>query len=129
MFSVCHSSLAIEKAKVAVPSQRDDIDNQNSVVQRDKLEVDCLDERPHHPVLLYSGRICAIQLLLRAATLQDSHAAEEAEQVGGSEEKLIGSDTGSDFEILVLQDDLVLEEFEPCCRSRTEDDCLGRLLA
>ena len=94
------------------------------MVQRNKLEVDCLDERPYHPVLLDRSRVCTLHLLLRAATLHDSHAAKEAEQVCRGEDKLVGSNAGKDLEILVLQDDLVLEELEPCCRSGTEDNCV-----
>lgn len=69
--------MAVEEAQVAVPPQRDYIDNQNSVMQRYELEVDDLDEGPDHPVGLKGVLVRAIELILRARTLHDRHAAEE----------------------------------------------------
>ena len=69
--------LAVQVAEVAVPAQRDNIDDENSVVQWNQLEVDSLDKRPHHPVLCQSGPVALLQLLLWTCTLHDGHAAQE----------------------------------------------------
>jgi hypothetical protein len=45
------ATLAIEEAEVAVPAQRDNIDNQNPVLKWNDLEVDRLNKWPNHPVL------------------------------------------------------------------------------
>jgi len=87
------------------------------VVQRYKLEVDCLNKRPNHPILLQSLGVGALQFIIWTCTLHNSHAAKEYEQVGAGEDYLIGSNTSKDFEILVLQDNVVLQELEPCCCS------------
>ena len=95
------------------------------MLQRYELEVDSLNEWPDHPVLLQGRRIGLVELILRAASLHDSHAAEEDEEVGGRKNGLIDSNARSDLEVLVLQYHLVLEKLEPCCGSGTED-CWGR---
>jgi hypothetical protein len=88
-----------------------------------QLEVDGLDERPNHPILLQCLPVRAIEFLLRALAFHNSHAAQEDEHVGGREDNLVAGDTCDDFEILVREDDLVLKEFEPGCCGRTEDSC------
>ena len=72
-------TLAIQEAKVAIPPQRDDIDNQNSMMKRNQLEVDSLNERPNHPILLQRIPIRLIQLIFRAGTFHDGHATQEDE--------------------------------------------------
>lgn len=121
--------MAVKEAQVAVPAQRNDIDDQNPVVQRHKLKVDRLNERPNHPILLQRSKIRAVQLILRARTLHNRHTAQENEEVGASEDSLVGSDAGEDLEVLVLEHDSVLQEFEPgrCCGA--EDSCRGFQLA
>lgn len=106
--------MTVEETQVAVPSQGDDVDNQNSVVERNNGEVDSLNEWPDHPVLGQCSPVCALQLILGAGSLHHSHAAQEKEQVCAGEDGLIETNAGDGFEILVLQDDVVLEEFEPC---------------
>jgi hypothetical protein len=46
------SSLAVEVAKIAIPSHRNDIYNQDTMFKRHELEIDCLYPWPYHPVLL-----------------------------------------------------------------------------
>lgn len=89
------------------------------MVQRHKLEVDRLNKRPNHPVLLQRIRIRALQLFLRVATLHDRHTAQENKEVRASEDSLVCSDAGEDLQVLVLEHDFVLEEFKPgrCCRA------------
>lgn len=119
------SSLAVEEAEVAIPSQRDNIYHKNSMMQWNYLEVDSLDKWPDHPILCQGIPVCRLQLRLRTRTLHYSHAAEEDEQVGAGEEKLITSNPRSDLEVFVLENNFVLEELEPgsCCR--TKDSCVG----
>jgi hypothetical protein len=120
--------LAIQVAKVTVPAQRHNIDDQNAVVQWNQLEVDGLHEGPNHPVCCQSRPIALVKLVLRTCTLHDGHAAEEDKQVGSSKYSLIASDSGKDFGILVFEDDLILQELEPSCSSWTEDSCVTLLV-
>ena len=121
--------MAVKETKVAVPSQRNNIDDQDPVVQRHKLEIDRLDHRPHHPILLQRVPVCAVQLVLRTRALHDRHAAEEDEQVGAGEDDLVAGDAGDDLGALVLEDDFVLEELEPGRGCGSEDSCKVLLLA
>ena len=98
-------------------------------MQRYQLEVNSLDERPHHPILCQSSPVALLQLLLRTCTLHDGHAAQEDEQVGAGEYSLIGSNSGKNLSVFVLEDDLVLQELEPSCCSWTEDSCTRLLSA
>ena len=93
-------------------------------MQRHQLEVHALNERPNHPVRLQRRPVALIQLILRAATFHDGHAAEEDEEVGAGEDGLVAGDAGEDLGVLVLEDDFVLEELEPgrCCWA---EDCCG----
>ena len=43
--------------------------------------------------------------------------------MGRCEENLIAGDACGDFKVLVGEDDLMLEELEPGCCGRTEDNC------
>ena len=115
--------LAVEKAQIAVPSQRDDIDNQNSVMQRNQLEIDSLYKWPHHPILCKSGPVTLLQLFLGTPTLHDSHTAEEDEQICAGKHCLVETNSCKNFDILVLEDDLILEKLEPRRCSGTKDSC------
>ena len=70
-------TLAIQEAKVAIPSQRDDIDNQHPMMKRNQLEVDSLNKRPNHPIFLQRIPIRLIQLIFWAGTFHDGHATQE----------------------------------------------------
>jgi hypothetical protein len=91
------------------------------VLEGDELEVDGLDSGPDHVVLLDSSAIVCLDLLLGTGSFQHRHDTKEQAQVERSQDTLICCDTGSDFEVLVLQDDLVLEEFEPVGSDGPED--------
>jgi hypothetical protein len=99
------------------------------MMQRHKLEINSLNHRPHHPILLQRVPVRAIQLVLRARALHERHAAEEDEEVGAGEDGLVAGDAGDDLGVFVAEDDFVLQEFEPgrCCGS--ENCCGGLLLA
>jgi hypothetical protein len=120
--------LAVEKAQITIPSQRDDIDHQNSVMQRNQLKINSLNKGPYHPVLCKGGPVTLLQLFLGAPTLHDSHAAEEDEQVCASEHCLVGSNSCKNFNILILEDNLILEKLKPSRCGRTKDG-YARLLA
>jgi hypothetical protein len=115
--------LAVEKAQIAVPSQRDDIDNQNSVMQRNQLEIDSLYKWPHHPILCKGGPVTLLQLFLGTATLHDSHTAEEDEQVCAGKHCLVETNSCKNFYVLILEDDLILEKLEPRRCGGTKDSC------
>jgi hypothetical protein len=87
------------------------------MMQRHNLEIDSLHKRPNHPVLRQRGPVRTVQFIFGARSLHDSHAAQENKQVGAGKDGLIAADAGEDFEVLILEDDSVLEEFEPggCC--------------
>ena len=91
------------------------------MVKRDQFEVDSLHKWPNHPILLQGSPVCSFQLLLWAGAFHDSHATEEDEEIGASEDSLVGSNAGEDLDVLVSEDNLVLEEFEPGCSRRTEN--------
>lgn len=80
-------------------TQRDNVDNQNSVLQWGELEVGKLDKGPDHPVLGQGALVCRFNLLLWVGAFHDGHVVEEAEQVDGSEDALIKADTGKDLAI------------------------------
>ena len=122
------SLLAVQVAKVTIPAQRDNIDDQNSVMQWNQLEVDSLDEGPNHPVCCQCWPVALLQLVSRTCTLHDGHAAEEDKQVDSSKYSLIASNSGKNFGILVLKNDFVLQELEPSCCSWTENSCVALLV-
>jgi hypothetical protein len=107
---------AVKQTQKAVPANADQVHHENSVVKRHKLEVGKLDERPQHVVGLERGRIALLQLVLGAAALHDSHAAEEDTNHGWREEQLV-----KDLRVLVLQYDPALQNLEPGCCSRAKD--------
>jgi hypothetical protein len=115
--------LAVEKTQIAVPSQRDDIDNQNSVMQRNQLEIDSLHKGPYHPILCKGGPVTLLQLFLGTPTLHDSHTAEEDEQICAGKHCLVETNSCKDFDILILEDDLILKKLEPRRCGRTKDSC------
>lgn len=87
-----------------------------------KLEVRELHDRPDHPVALQGIEVCAVQLVLRARALHDSHTRQEYEQVGTSKHSLIRSDSSRNFEVwLARNDHLFLKEAEPLGSCWTED--------
>ena len=93
------------------------------MLQRHKLEIDRLHRRPEHPISRQRARIRTLQLFRRGGAFEDGHGREEAEEIGGCENALVGDDFGEDFEVLVLEDYAPLEEGEPdgCCGP--EDHC------
>lgn len=89
--------------------------------QWNELEVDHLNERPHHPVLGQRVPVCGLQLLSRVGALQQRHGAEETEQVRASKHGLVGEDARDDLEVGLARDnDLFLEEAEPLDGGRAE---------
>lgn len=100
----------------------DEVDEEDLVRQRHELEVGELHNGPDHPVLGQRVEVCALQLLPRVGTLQQRHGAQEAEQVGTSEDGLVGEDARDDLKVGLARDDnLLLEEAEPLDGGGTED--------
>lgn len=99
---------AVHSAEVAVPQNREAIDEQNPVMQWDKLEVDELKEWPHRPICRQGWPVCRFQLGLRTCTLHERHTVEEEEEVGGGEKRLITGNPGEDLGVLVSEDHFVL---------------------
>ena len=103
-------------------TEGDEVDEEDLVRQRHKLEVGELHNGPDHQVLAERVEVCALQLLLRVGALEDGHGAQEAEQVGASKHSLIREDTRDDLKVGLARDDnLLLEETEPLDGGRTED--------
>lgn len=103
-------------------TERDDVDDKDSVLKRSELEVDELDERPDHPVLGEGALVGRVDLLLGVGALHDSHVVEEHEQVGGCQDGLIKTDASDNFSVgSAGETDAVLEETEPLGSEGTED--------
>jgi hypothetical protein len=117
------STLAVQETQVAIPSQRDNVHNQHPVMQWYQFEIDSLYERPHHPILLQRRSICTLQLVLRTRPLHNRHTTQEDEKIRARENDLICRNPRNDFQVLVLEDDFVLEEFEPRRGCWPEDSC------
>ena len=96
-------------------------------MKRDQLEIDGLNKRPDHPVLLECRQVTLLQLILWTRTFHDRHATEENEQVGASKDCLVDSNTSDNFEVFVLQHDLVLQKLVPYCCSGAKNGCEGGL--
>jgi hypothetical protein len=119
------ATLTIEEAQIAVPPERNDVDDKDAMLKRHDLEVDELHPRPDHPVLHDGCFICALQLLLRRGALHDGHRREETEEVCGREDELVGCDAGDCCRgglCVAANDYPLLEELEPCC-CRGAEDC------
>lgn len=105
-------------------TQRDKVDDKNSVLKRDELEVHSLDEWPEHPVLGKSVPVGRLNLLLRIRTFHDSHRRQEGKQVERSENGLIKANASKDLCVGRAGDaDAALKEAEPGGSERTEDSC------
>lgn len=103
-------------------TQGDHIDHQDPMLEWHELEVCELHEWPNHPVALQGVEVCAVQLILGAASFHDCHARQEDKQVGTSEHCLVRGDTSNDLEVwLARNHHLLLEEAEPLGGCWTED--------
>jgi hypothetical protein len=117
--------LSRSPGQIAVPEDRDDVHDQDSVMKRDELEVDQLDQRPAHVVRLQDPRIVLVELRLRILALKYSKRAKEAEKIGRRKEQLVAGYAGEDCAVLGREDDFVLQELEPGCCSGAEYACWG----
>lgn len=59
-----HSFRAIQVTEEAIPTQTDDVDYQNAMLEWYKLEIDCLNRWPKHPVCFETLEIALVQLRL-----------------------------------------------------------------
>ena len=104
-------------------TQTNNIHNQNPMLQRHELEIHRLYRRPHHPILLQRLPIRPLHLLPRVRPLHNRHRRQEAEEIRGREDRLIGQDArgycevGGGGEI-----DAAGEEGEPGCCCGAEDN-------
>lgn len=71
------AAAAVQERQVAVPAQRDDVDDKHAQVGGHVLEVDELHPRPDHEVLGQTGHVGLRQAVAHAAALEVSHAGEE----------------------------------------------------
>jgi hypothetical protein len=95
------------------------------VLKGNELEVHGLDEWPEHPVLGESVPVGWLNLLLRVWAFHDSHRGQEGEQVEGSKNSLIETDTSKDLSVGRARNaNTALEEAEPGGSERTEDSCI-----
>ena len=94
------------------------------MLKRNELEVHSLDEWPEHPVLGESVPVGRLDLLLRIRTLHDGHRGQEGEQVQGSKDGLIKTNTGKNLSVgRAGNANTALQEAEPGGSERTEDSC------
>ena len=92
------------------------------MLKRDELEVQSLDKGPEHPVLGKSVPVGGLKLLLGVGSLHDGHGREEHEQVGGSKDGLIKTNTGENLGVgRAGNANTALQEAEPGGSERTED--------
>lgn len=107
-------------------TQTHNIHHQHPVLQRHEPKVHRLHRRPHQPVLLQRLPVRARQLLPRIRPLHDRHGRQEAEQVRGREDGLVGQHAGGDGEVGAGGEvDPAREEGEPGCCCGAEDGCGG----
>ena len=105
-------------------TKRDNIDNEDSVLERSELEVDELDERPDHPVLGEGVGVGRLDLLLWVGALHDCHVIQEGEQVAGREDELVETDACKNLAIGGRWNaNTALENTEPLGSERAEDGC------
>lgn len=98
------------------------------MLKRDELEVHSLNEWPEHPVLGQSVPVCRLDLLLRVRALHDGHRRKEDEQVGGSKDGLIKTNTSKDLHVgRAGNANAALQEAEPGGSERTEDSCASQV--
>lgn len=103
-------------------TKRNNVDNQHPVLQRHKLEVCELHNRPNHPILLQRIEIRALQLLLRIRPLHNRHTAQKHEQIAARKHDLIRSHSGHNLQVGTTRDaHFLLQEAEPFCGRGTED--------
>ena len=92
------------------------------MLKRNELEVHGLDEWPEHPVLGESIPVGRLDLLLRVRAFHDSPRGQEGDQVEGSEDGLIKTDTSKDLSIGRAGDaNTALQEAEPGGSERSKD--------
>lgn len=116
----CHPLLAIDVTQIAVPSQRNNVNDQDTVIQRHKCEIDCLHSWPHHPILLQRLNVGTRQLVPGTRAFHVGHAAQEHEQICGSENGLVGKHANRSRGMWVLEVDSGGQELVPRRGGRTE---------
>lgn len=105
-------------------TKRDDVDDEDSVLERSKLEVGQLNEWPDHPVLAEGVGVGRLNLLLWVGAFHDCHVIQEGEQVARREDELIEADACKDLAIGRRRNaDAALENTEPLGSEGTEDGC------
>ena len=112
--------LGVDPAQVRVPADGNDVDEDDTVLKRDKGEVDNLNERPQHPVSLESWPPSFLDSLISTLAFHSRHAAKEDTNHDGCKDKLIASNAGKDLESLVGNTDITGKETEPVGRNRSK---------
>lgn len=80
---------AVEVAKVAVPPDADDVDEEHAVLEGHDLEVDGLGEGPEHVVGRQGGLVVLVELVLDRVALHRRHGAQEHADEHGREDALV----------------------------------------
>lgn len=92
------------------------------MLERDKLEVDKLDERPDEVVCRQGGPVRRRELFGHGPPFEDGHGGEEDADEGRGEEALVGGHAGEDGAVWGGgEPDVGLEEAEPGCCCWAED--------
>lgn len=117
------SLLGVDPAQVRVPANRDDVGKEKTILQGNEREVDNLDSRPEHPVCLQSRPPCLVDALLRTLAFHGGHATKKDTDHDRRKAKLVASDTGEDFGLLVRHVDPSSKEGKPSSSDRAENNC------
>ena len=68
---------AVQKAEVAIPAQRDDVDNQHPVLHGYVLEICKLHPWPDHEILSKAGDVGVFEALCGRCAFEVGHGGEE----------------------------------------------------
>ncbi|KAG4218508.1 hypothetical protein PC116_g33012 [Phytophthora cactorum] len=117
------SFLAVDHAKVAVPADTNEVDDEDAVVEGDEGEVGHLDEGPDEVVGLEGGHVALGELLLGGPALHDGHARQKHPDEGRREQQLVGRHARDHLRLFVAQLDRPLQDPVPGRGGGAEDGC------
>lgn len=102
-------------------TQADQIDHQHPEFNGNEGKVDALHQRPDRQVGLVGRHEGVAPLLDRVGAFHDGQRRQQAGQVDGGEDGLVGDHAGYDGALGAFEDDVALEKAEPGGGGRAED--------
>ena len=118
------SLLAVQQAEEAVPTDADEVDGEDAVVEGHELEVDELDEGPEGVVGGEGGDVALGQLVRRAAALHHRHRRQEHPDERRREQQLVRRHARQDRPVRAPQVHVPLQQPEPRRCRRPEYHCV-----